>query len=169
MVACLQLAHHASRDRGHAGGGGARILRPFKRHHALFKSAHGRIAEARINIAVFFFLKACFRLLGAVINIARGEIKRFRRLAKGRAFLSFMHHARLRLPVFCVGHDLLLRDPSCAGIKKPTIGPGCSGSFSCLFNEAASQPAQITSIGQNMSKNLRYVKILRQDMMMICA
>jgi hypothetical protein len=80
-----------------------------------------------------------------------------------------MHHARLCLPVFCLGHNILLRDLYCAGIKKPTIGPGPSGSFSCLFNEAASQPAQITSMGETMSKNPRPVKTLRQDMMMICA
>ena len=110
MVARLQLAHHAGRHSRHAGGRGARILRPFQSHHALFKSAHGRIAEARINIAVFFFLKARFGLLGTVIDIARSEIKRFCRFAKGRAVLSFMHHARLRLPVFCLGHNILLRD-----------------------------------------------------------
>jgi hypothetical protein len=69
MITGLKLAHHAGGYGGHAGGGGARIFRAFQCHHAGFKSAHSRIAEARINIAVFFFVKARLGLLGAVINI----------------------------------------------------------------------------------------------------
>ena len=70
MVASLQQAQHGSCHRGHAGRGGARIFGTFQRDHAFFEHSDRWIAEPRINIAVVFFAKARFGLLGTVIDKA---------------------------------------------------------------------------------------------------
>src|SRR5256885_8626607 len=147
MIARPQLPDQRRGHRRHAARGRAGCLGAFERAHARFEHGHRRVTVARIDVARLFVLEPAFGTDGAVIDIALGEIKRLRILAKGRAQNSGMHEMGLGTVTLGSGRGHF--GPPLAnkktGRKKLSAGSTRPRPFSNLFYVAASRPAQMTT------------------------
>ena len=85
LVAGLELAGERAEHRRHAGSNGIAGLRTLQKLKPLLEHGDGRIAVAAIDIAVILAGKAALGGLRLVIDEARIDEERFRRLAMRRA------------------------------------------------------------------------------------
>ena len=69
FVAGRQEGHQRDELRRHAAGNGERARGPFERGHALFKNGGGRVADARVDIAVLLQFEKLRGLISVVENI----------------------------------------------------------------------------------------------------
>ena len=96
MVPRPDLTHQCRRDRGHAGGGGARGLGAFEQGHALLEHGDRRVAEAAVLKPFVFAGEAAFRDFGAVIDEALGEEQSLRGFSERRTHCTAMHQLGAR-------------------------------------------------------------------------
>ena len=109
MIADLELAGQRAEGRRHAGGHRITGFRPFQQAHPLFQHGDGRVAVAAIDIAFLFAGKAALGGFRIVVDIAGGEVDRFRGFAMGRTVQAAAHKFRgitpargvLSFRVFC--------------------------------------------------------------------
>ena len=106
VIAGLQQRHARREDRRHAGAGADARRAAFHRRQALLEAAHGRIREARIDVALLGLREPRGRLGGIAKHVARGGEDRFRVLAFVRAQLTGADGQRCKM--MSVGHGPIM-------------------------------------------------------------
>ena len=100
VVAALQQPHHARQDRRHAGSHRDALFRAFQRGEPLLEHRHGRIGEARIDVARLLADEARGGLCGALVHEARCQEQRLAVLAELAAHRPGAHRQSFRLVFF---------------------------------------------------------------------
>ena len=77
MVTGRKMGQECCANRRHAAGCRQTGHCAFKEDHSVFKHLHGRVFKPAIGEPVIFLFKPSLRLLGIVVDIARGEKQRF--------------------------------------------------------------------------------------------
>ena len=153
-----QLAHQRRVDRRHAAGRGGAILRALEQRHALLEHAHGRVADARVGVALLRLGEAGLGVLGALVAEARGEEERLGGLAMRRAVGPAMDELGLRAPGG--RHRIGLQTTT----PRPMQGQGVvasrpfSGAPGCRRHPVAwpaSRPAQISTLRYGLRSTRR--------------
>jgi hypothetical protein len=80
-VAGLEVAEQRGMHGGHAGGHQAAALGLLQRGQAVLQHLRGGVAEAAVLEVLHLVLEGGLRLLGVVVDEARGEEERLRRFA----------------------------------------------------------------------------------------
>ena len=91
-IAGAQLAHQRGVHRGHAGGGGGRLLGALEQRQALLEHPHRGIGDTRVRVARRPIGEAVGGILGPQIAKARGQEQRLGCLAEPRAPAAAVDH-----------------------------------------------------------------------------
>ena len=99
-------------QRGHlrrlARGGRQRRAPALERRHALLEHRHGRIGDARVDVAERLQIEQARRVVGRIEHVRRGLVDRHRARAGGRVGNLAGVQAQRADAEFAVGHGLTL-------------------------------------------------------------
>ena len=99
VIAGIQKAQQAGRNRRHSARRCDRAIGAFKRTHSVFEHANGRVFVSTVGIAGQVTPKPSFGFLRVVVHIARCQIESFRRFFVRRPVEAASHQFCFESPI----------------------------------------------------------------------